>query len=102
MSRIVLIVALFIGALALQGQTPVVVDGGVINGASFAKGQAVAPGSLVSIFGSQLATGMAVADTIPLSNSLGNVTVTFNNVPAPLTFVSPGQVNAQLPQSVLP
>jgi len=76
---------------------PSIVNGGVVNGASFAQGQAVAPGSLVSIFGSGLASGLAVADSIPLSTSINGVTVTFNNIPAPLLFVSGGQINAQLP-----
>lgn len=92
----------------LLAQTPNIVDGGVINGASFAKGQAVAAGSLVSIFGTNLASSLALADSIPLSNSLGGVTVTFNDIPAPLVAVIPGgassadQINAQLPWGVLP
>jgi uncharacterized protein (TIGR03437 family) len=61
----------------------------------------VAPGSLVSIFGSQLASGLAQADSIPLSTTLNNVSVTFNNIAAPLLFVSGGQINAQLPWNVL-
>ncbi|MBI2684883.1 MAG: hypothetical protein HYX27_01100 [Acidobacteria bacterium] len=83
-------------------QGPAVADGGVLNAATFATGQAVTPGSLVSIFGSNLAAGLAQADSIPLSTSLANVSVTFNNVPAPLLFVSPGQINAQIPWNTLP
>ena len=60
-------------------QVPTVADGGVLNGASFAKGQAVTPGSLISIFGSNLASHIAQADTIPLSNTLGGVSVQFVN-----------------------
>lgn len=88
--------------VALHAQTPAVSTGGVLNGASFIKGQAVAPGSLVSIFGSELAGGLTANDTVPLSTSLSNVSVTFNNIPAGLYFVSPGQVNAQIPWDVLP
>ncbi len=57
---------------------------GVLNGASFVTGQAVAAGSLVSIFGSELAAGLTQNDTIPLSTSLANVSVAFNNIPAGL------------------
>ena len=93
-------------ALALAGvaaaQTPIVADGGVLNGASFARGQGVAPGSLVSIFGSDLAGGLTQNDTVPLSTTLSNVSVTFNDIPAGLYFVSPGQVNAQIPWDVMP
>jgi uncharacterized protein (TIGR03437 family) len=99
--------ALLITACAATAlaQTPVVATGGVLNAASFATNQGVAPGSLVSIFGTNLATSLAQADTIPLSTSLGNVTVTFNNIPAPLLFVSHSsangdQINAQLPYAV--
>jgi uncharacterized protein (TIGR03437 family) len=87
-------------ACIAQAQTPAIVAGGVLNGASFAKDQGVAPGSLVSIFGSQLAAGLTANDTVPLSTSLSNVSVTFNNIPAGLYFVSPGQVNAQIPWNV--
>jgi len=83
-------------------QTPAVVDGGVLNAASFAKGQAVSAGQLISIFGSELAASLAQADSVPLSSKgLNGVTVMFNRVPAPLLFVSPGQINAQLPWGVL-
>ena len=73
-----------------------------MNAASFVKGQAVSAGSLVSIFGSELAAGLAQADSVPLSTSLANISVTFNGVPAPLQFVSATQINAQLPWDVLP
>src|SRR5262249_13239380 len=92
----------FFLALAAHSQTPVVTPGGVINAASGAAvTNPVAPGSLVSIFGSQLASGLAQADSIPLSTSLNGVSVTFNGVQSPLLFVSGGQVNAQLPWNVL-
>jgi uncharacterized protein (TIGR03437 family) len=95
---------LFVLALmaAMYAQTPAVVPGGVLNGASFIKGQGVAPGSLVSIFGSDLAAGLTQNDTVPLSTTLSNVSVAFNNIPAGLYFVSAGQINAQIPWDVLP
>jgi uncharacterized protein (TIGR03437 family) len=92
---------LLLSAAALA-QTPAIAAGGVLNGASFTKGQAVAPGSLVSIFGSDLAAGLTQNDTVPLSAKLSGVSVTFNNIPGGLYFVSPGQVNAQIPWDVLP
>jgi uncharacterized protein (TIGR03437 family) len=61
----------------------------------------VSPGSLVSIYGTNLAGGLAQADSIPLSTNLSNVSVTFNGIAAPLLFVSGGQINAQLPWNVL-
>ena len=96
MRAFILTFAMAVGAWAQQ---PVVPAGGVLNAASNAKGLAVAPGSLVSIYGTALASSLANADSIPLSTSLGNVSVTFNNVPAPLLYVSgsPQQINAQVP-----
>ena len=86
-------------------QAPSVSENGVLNAASFAAagqpGHAVAPGSLVSIFGSQLASGQVVAGTAPLSPSLSGVTVTIGSMQAPIQFVSPGQINAQLPWNLL-
>lgn len=93
------------GALCAMGviaQTPSIVEGGVLNAASFEKGEPVSAGALVSIFGSNLAAGLAQADSVPLSTSLANVSVTFNGVPAPLQFVSSDQMNAQVPWDVLP
>jgi uncharacterized protein (TIGR03437 family) len=105
--RSIYVGAVFIlaSAGAVFGQTPVVAQGGVLNGASFVKGQAVAPGSLVSIFGTSLAAGNALANTIPLSTTLSNVSVTFNGIAAPLSGVfhdpvNGDQINAQLPWEV--
>jgi minor extracellular serine protease Vpr len=93
----------FVSAIIVHAQ-PSIVPGGVLNSASFAKnssgqGTPVAPGSLVTIFGSGLGATGADADTVPFSTSLGGVTVTFNNIPAPLAEVIPaaGIVNAQVP-----
>ena len=82
-------------------QAPAINSGGVVNAASFAAGQPITPGSLISIFGTNLAAALAQASSVPLSTNLGNVqSVTFNNNPAPLIFVSPNQINAQLPWEV--
>jgi uncharacterized protein (TIGR03437 family) len=91
------------GTLAAQG--PVIVDNGVLNGASFSHG--VAPGSLVSIFGDNLATSLASASTVPFSDTLNGVSVTVGGIPAPLRDVIPGtptsraQINAQIPWDAL-
>ena len=106
MKTSILSVFVLAGALALHSQTPVVPSGSVVNGASFASGQAVAPGALVSVFGTSLASTTAQADTIPLSTARANVSVTFNGVPAPLLAVNHlstyDQINAQIPWDVLP
>jgi uncharacterized protein (TIGR03437 family) len=90
---------LAIAAVSAYAQIPAVSAGGVSNAANGIS--PVTPGSLVSIYGSNLAGGLAQADTIPLSTSLNSVSVTFNGVPAPLLFVSSGQINAQLPWNTI-
>lgn len=65
----------------------------------------LAPGSLVSIFGRNLATSATAstpAANAPLPTLLGNVCVTMNNVPIPLIATSPDQINAQIPLELAP
>jgi uncharacterized protein (TIGR03437 family) len=57
----------------------------------------VAPGSLISIYGANLAGDLATGATNPLPQTLGNVTVRVDDSFLPLVFVSPSQINAQLP-----
>lgn len=58
----------------------------------------VAPGTLVSFLGSNLSDQTASAPaTAALPLTLGGVQVYFNGVQSPLLFVSPNQINAQIP-----
>ena len=86
---------------AAYGQAPVVGPNAIVNGASFRPaaepGGAVAGGAIVSIFGTNLASATQVALSVPLSTTILDTTVRVNGTPAPLFFVSAGQINAQLP-----
>ena len=62
----------------------------------------VASGGLVSIFGSDLAKETLAASSVPLPLTLAGASITFNGQPAPLLFVSPGQINAQIPYGLAP
>ena len=75
---------------------------GAQNGASFAVGQPLAPGSLASLFGVGMvpASVSAQATTIPLPASLGGLSLTVGGIPAPLMYVSSTQVNFQVPWTV--
>ncbi len=55
------------------------------------------PGGICSVYGTRLAIATAVASIIPLPTVLAGTQVLVNNVPAPLFFVSPGQINFQMP-----
>ena len=71
----------------------------VVNTASLADGP-VAPGSIVSIFGTNLARGTAVApDSANPPAALGGAKVTVGSVSATLFYVSPTQINAVLAAS---
>lgn len=58
---------------------------------------AVAPGGLISVYGSQMSATNIATSQIPLPTAMGESCLTVNGSPVPLLFVSPQQVNAQLP-----
>ena len=76
---------------------PALAQNGVVNLGSFQP--TVAPGSLVGIFGNNLAS-TATASTTPLPAILGGTCVTLNNLPIPLMATSSGQINAQIPPTL--
>ena len=88
------------GSAALTAPPTLASSNAVVNAASFAQNAPVAAGSYVAIFGANLATVTAQAQNVPLPTTLGNTSVTFNGIPAPLYFVSSGQINAQVPFNV--
>ena len=94
-------VAVTFAATAIQVTRPVLLAGSVVNGASFAGGSALAPGSMVAIFGQNLAESSALAATLPLPTVLLTTRVLLatpaGEVALPLFFVSPQQINALLP-----
>ncbi|MGD0302659.1 MAG: hypothetical protein ABSE86_36785 [Bryobacteraceae bacterium] len=72
------------------------------NGASFKAGE-TAPGSIFSIFGTDLGAAPGVnASVLPLPGTIGATQVTVNGETAPLFYAGPGQVNAQMPVDIAP
>ncbi len=89
-------------AALVAGGPPRFTAPGVVNAASYLAGPngepaALTPGSLQSIFGSDLAGGTAAAQSLPLPLTLGNTTLRINGIAAPLLYISPGQINFQVP-----
>jgi uncharacterized protein (TIGR03437 family) len=67
----------------------------VVNAADLSP--ALAPGGLVTIFGDQLSPVNLATREMPLPTALGDSCLTVNGLTMPILFVSPNQVNAQLP-----
>ncbi len=51
----------------------------------------------MQIYGSNLAAQPTAATAIPLPNKLNSTSVLIGGMLAPLYYVSPGQINAQVP-----
>jgi uncharacterized protein (TIGR03437 family) len=77
------------------GLSPITSIAAVTNAASFQN--AVAPGSLATVWGSALAPAAEQAGSLPLPLAMQGVSVTVNGLPAPLLYVSSGQMNIQIP-----
>ncbi len=81
-----------------QPTPPVAFAGGVVNNGTFGSGESLAQGDIVAVFGDQFTYGdPAAASTLPLGTTLGNVQVLVNGKAAPLYYVSPGQINFEIP-----
>jgi uncharacterized protein (TIGR03437 family) len=90
-----LLCGLLVAVFSVYGQALPVV-GGVVNAGSFVPGP-VAPGTIVSIFGTNLASQTLSATSLPLPTALAGTSVTLAGQALPLFFVSSGQINAQIP-----
>lgn len=91
-------VVLLVLAAQAANAGPSINPGGVVNAASYAP--PVAPGSIATIFGRELAPAAVSALVLPLPASLGGVTVQLNGFQAPLFYVSPTQINFQVPSDL--
>jgi uncharacterized protein (TIGR03437 family) len=79
---------------------PYVSTEGIVNAASYLP--SIAPGSLISIFGSNLAGESESAASTPLPKTLQDASVTINGDAVPLLLVSATQINAQVPFETQP
>jgi uncharacterized protein (TIGR03437 family) len=90
-----------VARIAAGGGTPAVASGGVVNSASSVAGP-VAPGSLITIYGSNLAVVTQTAPSMPWGINLGGAAVAINGAAAPIYYASAGQMNVQLPYEARP
>ena len=86
-----------------EAAAPVIGQSGVVDAASFAS--VVAPGGMASVFGSDLASSEAEnlfdSSLGAFVRSFSGTRVLVNGVPGPLTYVSPSQINFQIPWETL-
>ncbi|PYT20262.1 MAG: hypothetical protein DMG57_42800 [Acidobacteria bacterium] len=94
--------ATYTAALVITASHPSFTAASLVNAASYAGG-GVAPGEIATLFGSGLGPPEAIqssgfdAASGGLPVELGRVAVTFDDVPAPLFYVSAGQINLRAP-----
>jgi uncharacterized protein (TIGR03437 family) len=95
---------------AAHSQKPVISPGGVVNAASYVTTlnysphlpaydglPLLFPNSIASIFGTNLATSTETAQTVPRPTRLAGTSVFVSGVAAPLFYVSPSQINFEIP-----
>ena len=89
--------------LRLSNAAPTLPSAGVVNAAS-GVGGAVAPGEIVSLYGTaigpQAGANLTLTNPSLVTNTLEGVHVLFDGTPAALTYASAGQVNAVVPYGV--
>ncbi len=93
-------VAQITGGVAANPTVPVLSPGGIVDLASY--GGVVSPGSLIAIFGNNLAAEPNSAPSLPLPSQLANTALFIGGEAVPLIYTSDGQVNAMMPYDVSP
>ncbi|HEV3199244.1 MAG TPA: hypothetical protein VGZ73_15130, partial [Bryobacteraceae bacterium] len=88
-----------VGAVTANKTVPLVNLAGVVSAASLAHGP-IAPGSFLSIFGSNLASQPAGATSLPFPTTLGSTRLFLGGEPLPLQVAVNGQINAVVPYDV--
>ena len=86
-----------IAGSVLPNQAPVVNPLATVNPFNPQVGGALAPGTIIAIYGANLATQTGQPTTIPLATNFNGTSVIIGGRPAPLYYVSSGQINAQVP-----
>jgi uncharacterized protein (TIGR03437 family) len=86
-----------IAGAVTPNSAPILAQNAVANFYNPVGGAPLAPGTLVQITGQFLAGQTTTDTTIPLPVTLGGTSVIIGGIQAPVSFVSPGQIDAQVP-----
>jgi uncharacterized protein (TIGR03437 family) len=76
---------------------PVLNRGGTVNNSNPQLDAPLAPGTVVALFGANLATQALSPGVIPLLNNINGSFVLVGGNQLPLYYASPGQINAEIP-----
>jgi uncharacterized protein (TIGR03437 family) len=85
------------GTVATTIGLPAFIAAGVVNAAPMISNVPLGVGSIATMFGLNLASQTAKAESFPLPVTLGGASVTINGVAAPLFYASPLQINFFVP-----
>jgi uncharacterized protein (TIGR03437 family) len=91
-----------IAGAVTPNSAPVLLHNSTANFFNPIGGAPLAPGTLIQLSGQYLASQNATNSTIPVPTTLGGTSVVIGGIPAPVTFVSPGLINAQVPFELPP
>src|ERR1700704_4940916 len=94
--RSLVVILFFLSVGFIQAQAPSITPGGFVNSASFVASGAIARGELVTIFGTNLSSAtvfIPLGSPNPTQIPGSQTRVFFNNIAAPLLYVSPNLVN---------
>lgn len=92
-------IATISSTLEVSGSLPSLMTANFLSASTFLP-QAAAPGGLFTIMATDLGGSINLASTPDLPTLLDGVSVAINGIPAPLIYVSPTQINAQVPFEV--
>jgi uncharacterized protein (TIGR03437 family) len=87
--------SLAVYGLLTSGSAPI-----ALSNAASGVAAALAPGALVAVYGTGLATSTVSAASLPLPTTLGGAVVNIGGIAAPITYASPTQINIQIPFQV--
>ncbi|HEY6391000.1 MAG TPA: IPT/TIG domain-containing protein, partial [Bryobacteraceae bacterium] len=84
------------------GPSPATTPASFVSAANPTGGNRLAPGSLASLYGTNLSGSVSAADFAPpLPVTLNGTSITIAGTATPLLYVSPGQINLQVPWFVI-
>jgi uncharacterized protein (TIGR03437 family) len=81
----------------VPNSAPVLTPHGTLHAFNPQVGAPLAPGTIVQIYGTGLAPTGSIASTIPLPKAMTGTSLIIGGITAPLYYVGPGQINAQIP-----